>query len=319
MPFLRRQHKQRNKSTAHSLRANLDIHRDGHIYHSFLSYIWANYMPSKRVSPFAFLQKKASASITLEAAFALPFFLLAMINIIFVMNIIGTQSRINAALHQTGNKMAFAAYLTEGIAGGGAGGELAGVVLSGIYAKNQILEYTGREYIDRSCVKDGSGGISMLGSKVMETGDVVDLQVSYQVKPFSGIMGFDGFRVRQRYYGRAWTGYDVEQFAGEQSDEDPMVYITETGTVYHVSGNCSYLNPTVHRVAAAEIKSRRNASGAIYHSCEKCGTGVTLTTYYVTEQGNRYHSNLNCSGLKRTIYTVPLSQVGGRGRCSKCG
>ena len=40
---------------------------------------------------------------------------------------------------------------------------------------------------------------------------------------------------------------------------------------------------------------------------------------YITSQGNRYHTQLNCSGLKRTIYTVPLSQTGGRGRCSKCG
>ena len=42
---------------------------------------------------------------TLEAAFVLPFFLFAVINILFAVSMIGTQSRVNAALHQTGMSM----------------------------------------------------------------------------------------------------------------------------------------------------------------------------------------------------------------------
>ena len=50
---------------------------------------------------------------TLEASLALPFFLFAVLNILFAVNIIGTQSRINAAMHQVGNKLAFAGYAYE--------------------------------------------------------------------------------------------------------------------------------------------------------------------------------------------------------------
>ncbi|MCM1121122.1 MAG: hypothetical protein NC416_00925 [Eubacterium sp.] len=256
---------------------------------------------------------------TLEAAFVLPFFLFAVINILFAVNIIGTQSRFNAALHQTGNKMAFAGYVYERTVGNILPDSLAGVAMSSIYARGQILEYVGTDYLNQSCVVGGSGGVSLAGSSVMGDGDIIDLNVSYRVKPFAGLMGFDGFTMTQRYYGKAWTGYDVTQYVSDTQQEDPMVYITETGTVYHSDRNCTYLNPSVESIPAAAVGEKRNPSGAKYYSCEICGGYRGAQQVYITKYGSSYHSRINCSGLKRTIYTVPLSQVGGRGKCSKCG
>ena len=315
MPFLRFMQYKSNKSTAHSLRAYLDTNQGGQTILSFCRSL-------KRVSFVISRRKKVlctRGSMTLEAAFALPFFLFAVINILFAVNIIGTQSRINAALHQTGNKMAFAGYVYERTVGSALPDSLAGVAMTNVYAKGQILEYVGRDYLDQSCVIDGAGGISFAGSSVMEDGDIIDLQVSYKVRPFSGIMGFNGFVMTQRYYGRAWTGYDVTQYVSDIEQEDPMVYITETGTVYHTDRNCTYLNPSVQSVSAVMVDDKRNQSGGKYYPCEICGAGTGMGQVYVTKQGSSYHSRINCSGLKRTIYTVPLSQVGGRGRCSKCG
>ena len=258
-------------------------------------------------------------SMTLEAAFVLPFFLFAVINILFAINIIGVQSRINAALHQTGNKMAFAGYGYEKMVGSALPDSLAGVVMTYVYARGQVLEYAGRDYLDQSCIVGGADGVSFEGSSVMTEGDIIDLQVSYKVKPFSAVMGFKGFSVTQCYYGRAWTGYDVTQFVSDTSAEDPMVFITETGTVYHLDRNCTYLNPSVEPVPALTVDGRRNQSGGKYYPCGTCGTGARIGQVYITMQGSSYHSNINCPSLKRTIYTVPLSQVGGKGRCSKCG
>ncbi|MCH5263584.1 MAG: hypothetical protein J1F42_11765 [Lachnospiraceae bacterium] len=262
---------------------------------------------------------RIKGSMTLEAAFALPLFLFAVINILFAINIIGMQSRINAALHQTGNKMAFAGYVYERTVGSALPDSLAGVAMTHIYARGSILGYVGRNYLEQSCIVGGGSGISFAGSSVMDEGDIIDLQVSYKVKPFSGIMGFSGFSISQRYYGRAWTGYDVTQFVSDEKQEEPMVFITETGTVYHVDRNCTYLNPSVESIPAITVSERRNQSGGKYYPCELCGAGTGMGQVYITEQGSSYHSRINCSGLKRTIYTVPLSQVGGRGRCSKCG
>lgn len=275
----------------------------------------------KRASFIAFRKGRVACrkgSMTLEAAFALPFFLFAVINILYAVNIIGTQSRINAALHQTGNKMAFAGYVYDRTVGSAVPESIAGVAMTHLYARGQILEYIGKDGLEHSCVEGGAAGISLTGSSVMDEGDVIDLRVSYRVRPLIPVMGFDGFTVSQRYYGKAWTGYDVSGHASDMDQEDPMVYITQTGTVYHIDRNCTYLNPSVEPVDADAVSGMRNEAGGRYYPCGICG-GTAQGQVYITRQGSSYHSRINCSGLKRTIYTVPLSQVGGRGRCSKCG
>ncbi len=320
MPFLRSKQGNSKKSTAHSLRAYLDFSQDGQTILSFCRLL-------KRVSLIIFRvgrgkeeeSRKRKGSMTLEAAFVLPFFLFAVINILFAVNMIAVQSRINAALHQTGNKMAFYGYVYEHTAAGALPDSLAGVALTALYARGQIVDYAGREYLDQSCIAGGTGGMSMAGSSVMGKGDVIDLQVSYKVKPFTAIMGFQGFTMRQRYYGRAWTGYDVAQSVSDVQQEDPMVYITKTGIVYHLDRNCTYLNPAVEVVPVSELGDRRNQSGGKYYSCEICDGSRAQGQVYITAQGASYHSQIQCSGLKRTIYTVPLSEVQGRGACSKCG
>ncbi len=318
MPFLRNLHgnsMNMTNMTAHSLRAYPDTKYGVHSIFIFCGSL-------KRAS-FAIFRRcrsrRAGGSMTLEAAFALPFFLFAIINILFAVNIIGAQSRISAALHQTGNKMAFAGYAYETTVGNALPDGLASVAMTYAYARGAVLEYVGRDYLEHSCIVGGAGGVSFAGSSVMEAGDIIDLQVSYRVKPFSGIMGFQGFALSQRYYGKAWTGYDVTQYVSDAKQEDPMVFITETGTVYHLDRNCSYLNPSVQSVPALTVDGRRNQSGGRYYPCGTCGAGTGLGQVFITGQGSSYHGRLDCPALKRTIYTVPLSQAGARGRCSKCG
>lgn len=309
MPFLGSRHIKFPKSTAHSLQTYLEARLGGRLLIAIIRLL-------KRVS-FIFSRKRGS--MTLEAAFVLPFFLFAVLNILFAVNIIGTQSRMNAALHQVGNKMAFAGYGYHASVGKAVPDGLAGVALTEGYARGQIVEYMGRSYLERSCVKGGAEGISFAGSSVMGQGDVIDLKVTYRVRPFVSLMGFEGFSFSQRYYGKAWTGFDASGSVSDLNEEDPMVYITKTGTVYHLDRNCTYLNPKVEAVSAAGVEGRRNVSGGKYAPCGSCGRAAAGKEVYITNYGNRYHSRINCPGLKRTIYTVPLSEVGERGRCSKCG
>ena len=163
MPFLRYMQHKSKKSTAHSLRAYLDTIQGGQTILSFCRSL-------KRVSFTAFHRRDAfciRGSMTLEAAFILPFFLFAVINILFAVNMIGTQSRVNAALHQTGNKIAFAGYVHERTVESTLPDSLAGVAMTSVYAKGQVLEYVGRDYLNQSCVIGGAGGLSFIGSSVM--------------------------------------------------------------------------------------------------------------------------------------------------------
>ena len=309
MPFLRLSNKKITKSTAHSLRAYLEAHQGSHIHNSAL----------RLVKGASFIPSRERGSMTLEASLALPFFLFAVLNILFAVNIIGTQSRINAAMHQVGNKLAFAGYAYENTVADILPDGLAGVVVTEGYAKGQIVEYVGSSYLENSCVKGGAGGLSLIGSSLMGAEDIIDLRITYRVRPFAGLMGFDGFLMSQRYYGRAWTGYDAAGSVGGGTQEDPMVYITKTGTAYHLDRNCTYLNPKIKTAPAQSVTDLRNASGGKYAPCGSCGAGGSGNQVYITDYGSSYHKRLDCPGLKRTIYTVPLSEVGGRGRCSKCG
>lgn len=302
MPSLRL-HKNTNQLTANSLRAHL--------------FILKAKRPVKRVSSFASL--KLGASLTVEASLALPLFLFFIIQIMLAMNMIGVQSRLSAALHQTGNQMAFAGYVYEKTAGGVLPDEIASIALTQGYAKNQIISCAGENYLNRSCIKNGAAGISFQDTSIMQKNDIVEICLSYRVQSFFPLIGFDGFMMRQRYYGRAWTGYDVENKVSNFTEKDPMVYVTETGTVYHTNRDCTYLNPSVSAVRADTVDSSRNQSGGRYMPCEICGQKGSAGTVYITGQGDRYHTLITCSGLKRTIYTIPLSEVGGRRKCSKCG
>ncbi|MCM1251321.1 MAG: hypothetical protein NC321_00720 [Clostridium sp.] len=301
MPFLRL-HIKTNHSTVNSLRTHLTVLRLR--------------KPAKRAS--SFTSRKLKASLTLEAAMTLPLFLFFLLQIMAAMNMIGIQSRLNAALHQTGNQIAFAAYAYGQATGTALPADIVSVTLTKAYAENQILEYAGRKYLDGSCIKNGAAGISFHGTSIMGRNDMVEIYLSYQIQPVFPFMEFADFGVSQCYYGRAWTGYDVESGISDFTQEDPMVYITETGTVYHTNRNCTYLNPSVESIQASVLEASRNQSGGKYYPCEICGRKSAAGTLYITGQGNSYHTLITCPGLKRTIYTVPLSEVGGRGQCSKC-
>ncbi|MBO5210161.1 MAG: hypothetical protein J6B68_12610 [Lachnospiraceae bacterium] len=231
---------------------------------------------------------------------------------------IETQSRLGAAVHQTGNQMAFMGYVYDKAVGEAIPDGIASVALTEVYARNQILSYAGKDYLEHSSIRNGAAGVSFAGTSIMEKDDVIEICLSYEIEPLFSTMGFDGFGMKQRYYGRAWTGYNVEDGISDTTSEDPMVYVTQTGTVYHMNRNCTYLNPSVESVSVEELADKRNSSGAKYYSCETCGRKEPQGQVYITEYGSSYHCSITCSGLKRTIYTIPLSEVGGRGRCIKC-
>lgn len=253
---------------------------------------------------------------TVEAAFALPLFLFFMVQIMSAIDMIGMQSRFNAALHQVGNRMAFAGYLSGQAADYGVPEEIATTGLTGLYAKEQILTYVGRSYLDHSCVEKGAAGIHSTAS--IDGSDRIEISVSYRIKPLFPIIGFQGMEIEQNYYGRLWTGYDVEEGRSDLTQNDPMVYVTATGTVYHTNRDCTYLNPSVVSTDQESVYTSRNQSGGKYYPCEICGTGGSPETVYITDQGSSYHTVITCPGLKRTIYTIPLSQAEGRRQCSKC-
>lgn len=283
---------------------------------------FSSYKTGKRISFISFLrEKKMQGSMAVEAAIAIPLFLFFLMNILFAFDMLRLHGNIMGAMHQTGNKMAFYGYAYRSGLGeeGLLSGEMDSLVLTEGYARRKVINILGEEYLNHTCLASGVSGLHFIKSSVMEEDDRIELVASYKVKPFVNIIGFPDMPMENRYYGRAWTGYDVESRAGGAGGEDPIVYIAETGTVYHVARNCAYLNPSVEAVSAAMAWELRNEDGKKYYPCGSCKGSTFQPVIYVTSYGNKMHSSLSCSGLKRTVYAVHLSEVEGRSKCSKCG
>lgn len=278
----------------------------------------------KRMSFFSSLRRKDSllnGSMAVEAAIAVPFFLFFILNILFSFDMLRLHGNMAAAMHQTGNRIAFYGYAYKSLANGEAilTEEIDSLALSEGYARTEVIHLLGREYLDHTCLAHGTAGLHFVKSSIMKEDDVVELVASYKVKPFVKILGFPDFSMENRYYGRAWTGYDVVGRQGDKSATDPMVYITETGTVYHIARNCAYLNPSIEAVSSALVGKLRNESGEKYYDCSSCEGSEYQAVVYVTANGNKIHGSVYCPGLKRTIRAIPLSETAGRSQCSKCG
>ena len=148
--------------------------------------------------------------------------------------------------------------------------------------------------------------------------DIIQLSETENYTPHGNVFSIPDQHLLSRGYAHAWTGYKKGSGSGGSGEEgERMVYITETGTVYHLSRSCTHLDLKIIPIDSSAVGDARNAGGAKYKACERCGGGSGLV--YITVEGDRYHSSLGCSGLKRTIYEVPISQVGGRRACSRCG
>lgn len=249
------------------------------------------------------------ASMTLEAALVLPLFLFAVLNLISIIEIYRVQSNISAALHSTAKQMAVYGYEYKEI------GTLDNITC--LYAVNNVKKLLGTDYLKGSPVKNGFSGISFFRSEIMEEDECIDLVAEYKIEPLSLIMGFDEFAMYNRMRTRAWTGYDNSKALSHKEDKEELVYITPEGEVYHKSRGCTYLKLTISAVDMDFLKTMRSEDGSIYYSCESCGSKANGTVY-ITNYGNRFHSTISCSKLKRTIITVPISKTGGRGACKKC-
>ena len=119
------------------------------------------------------------------------------------------------------------------------------------------------------------------------------------------LLGKKSFWLSQQTIYRKWTGWKDE--LGIQ-DGDRWVYIAEQGTVYHKTSGCTYLNLSIQSVEDVQIAEYRNESGEKYHKCELCADKINkFGRVYITNYGNKYHTDLNCSGIK----SVPLLLLGG--------
>ena len=255
-------------------------------------------------------RRKVSASMTVEAAVIIPLFLFFFVNLMSGIEMMRLHGNLQMTLWKQGRLIAIAGHLAHG---SGVQEDdmdtrnslllrLGGAALLDYGVEKLVVQDLGREYLEHSPLTYGAFGLQIWESSY--DNDCVDIKVTYQVSPIFQIPGFRTFRMANRYYAKAWTGYQI----ADEDITDHMVYVTAYGKVYHESADCAHLKRTIQKIRGYEIASLRSYEGEHYVSCGFCmedKDNISPAQWlYVTLEGERYHVTIQCPALKRIVRSI---------------
>ena len=276
--------------------------------------------PIKEMPFYASFKK---GSYTIEAAVVMPLFITLMIFGLFIFRILQVQAGVQQSLDYTSRTMAVTLgnVANKGESDKDVDTSEQAPTLSGELSEAALMVATiamaGYEMADNNVpiefIDGGAAGFDFFDTSV--EGNYIDLRVNYQMTFPIGLLGEYTFDVAQRSRCRKWIGYDK----AENTIDAQYVYITEKGEAYHRKYMCTYLNPSVRKISAEEIKNARNKGGAIYYECKRCKGKKAGGFFYITDYGTSFHKDINCTEIKHNIKKVLYEEVKDKMRpCSKC-
>lgn len=242
---------------------------------------------------------------SLEGSLVLPIFLFFIMTLLLGIEAVRFWSDMSQALYEAGNR-----YAAESFQVKYRGKEFTDTA-SGIrdYLDEQFLPYFG--------VDGGSAGITFQNRSVTEEGRI-ELVSEYRLASFIFWLPIGDIVMEDKFLGHTWTGYSGREEGWSEKGKEIYVYVTKTGSKYHLTAECSSLKVNATAVDASWLAEGRNKWGGKYYPCEKCKP-KEQGTVYITSDGNSYHNSGDCSALKRIIYIIPLSEADGYTPCSRCG
>lgn len=272
---------------------------------------------------------KKKAMLTVEAALVLPVFIYGVMAFLYMFEVIYLQEEIQEGLTKTAQFSSQYFCVLQEVNTDKKDSSLkkgAEKVIATYFLHGKLAEYVDVNRINGSMIKGGYNGISMLYSSVSQESGMIDIVAVYQMELPLPILNLKKFTMIQRVRTRGFVGLDITKDNLGNSDSgseyEKMVFVTENGVVYHLNSNCPYLDLSIQQRMLSEVKGLRNMSGGKYRECEYCrehNQQIEEKNTYITNYGDVFHYSLSCPSLKRTIYRIPLSKVGDKKLCSKCG
>lgn len=283
----------------------------------------------RKASFFAsFITKMAEAYFTLEASIVLPVIVCVICAFLWFLGAFKVQIELQKALREVSFELSEYAFLYEEIRNFSSEDkeyvklEDSGIerwLVGGIteaYVENRIRQSVGASSEIWNYIVGAQRGIEIESFlRIPDKDGMIDLVLVYEMKnPFlPGSIGIAEYVQRSKV--RAWTGFGYEA-EGDEEEEQNIVYITEYGTVYHLTKCCTHLDLSIICIPHIYIPLIYN--GKVYTECSICMID-DAESVYITETGERFHWELSCRSLRRTIYEVPIERAGGYEPCSRCG
>lgn len=244
-------------------------------------------------------------AVTVEASLILPLFLIVLLLLTSAGEILMIHGQIAHGLHEAVCQTAVTEYAVTGKAAN---------VVSQINVRTAFLSSVNRKFLDKSGLLGGSARAVASIKLVKNSKEEYEAQITYTIRkafPFlSPMTGSYTQKIRQK----AMTGYVPS--GGEVSEG--MVYITPHESVYHTDLSCTHL---ALDISIDEEVEKYLDGKTSYKECEKCTKyhEGDITCLYVAKEGEAYHTDLSCSGLKRTVKQVDKSTLKGVKPCQRCG
>lgn len=289
------------------------------------------------------------ASLTVEAAFAVPLAFFALYAFMYLFLLIHVELRVYQAMHAASDRLYYlgtaAAYAEQST-----------IVTDLIEAaKSDVPEYAEELSSDIVSFLNGKLSAFYVGALIKnEMGSGLSLNCirgdidCSRSKAFGGdgklhleteftfCYPFSLFSLTDRkvvlcldtaaFYGTAWkqtAEFDDSKKREEDGNPDEItVYVTKNGEVYHRNENCTYINIKIEAVDYDDLWHLRSSDGSKYYPCSECEAGgVASGTIYITAYGTRYHSRENCPNIERNPEALDITEAENRGYrpCKKCG
>ncbi|MDO4189626.1 MAG: pilus assembly protein [Lachnospiraceae bacterium] len=256
---------------------------------------------SNAIGVFSLSCKRKRGILTVETALILPVFLMMMLMLTSISTLYYVKGRVDALVSEELKAVALSKYESDS------------VTVSNVEA--EICDGIGERLLNSGIIKDGRSGMDFSESDL--TGEeIISICVNYYVAIPFDLFGLCDIPIKSERIMHTWNGY-INGLNG--SSYTDYVYMTENGTVYHMSRECSHIRLKINAISGNDIKLLRNENGAKYKQCIYCKPSLSDNKLYVTSDGDKYHNTLTCGGLKRTVIKVRKSKIEGIRPCSRCG
>lgn len=241
--------------------------------------------------------------VTLEAAIILPVFILAVVSLMYYINILSIQENIFNSTLDEASRLASKASVVKTAPG------FKSVVIKRIKSENEAIDYAKIENF-RYLYFDGdlSNMIAIDSKYRVDLNLPADFAHGYPIDVLIKCRGFTGIRKKG----------DVMTFEEMESEGiwDPVWIFPMSGEKFHDSG-CSYVKANAREmVLTREIKNK-------YNACKLCDASSVVTgsfVYCFEKNGTVYHRE-TCKQVERYTIEVNREEAVGKGYkpCSKCG
>ena len=176
-----------------------------------------------------------------------------------------------------------------------------------------VNEYRIRQKKKSGSDLSGSAGAAAACRLTLTSKGEYIVSVRYYIRKTMPFLSIHTASYEQSVRQKSMTGYVPD---GDELKKG-YVYITPHEAVYHKNLSCTHLSLDIS--VDEDVEKYRNKRTQ-YKPCDKCTKHEKgdFSCVYIAKEGESYHTDLGCSGLKRTVKQVDLSTLKGMRPCTRC-